>query len=68
MKLKIKVKPNPGKQEIIKVSEGYKVSLKSSPQNNKANLELLKLLKKEFKKDVKIICGLTSKNKIVEVK
>ena len=68
MKLKIKVQPNSGRQEIIQLSEDeYKVFLKKSPEDNKANLELIKLLKKHFKSDVKIIKGHTSKNKIIEV-
>jgi len=43
--------------------------LKKSPEDNKANEELTKLLKKYFnEKNVKIIKGLTSRNKIIEVK
>lgn len=69
MILKIKVKPNSNKQEIEKIDEdNYKISLKSKPEDNKANIELIKMLKKHFGKDVKIIKGLKSKNKIVEVK
>ena len=67
MKIKIKVKPNSGKQGIIKKDDFYLVYLKSSPENNKANLELLKLLKRHFKKDVKIKSGFTLRNKIVEL-
>ena len=67
MKIKIKVKPNSGKQEIIKKDDFYLAYLKSSPENNKANLELLKLLKRYFKKDVKIKSGFTSRNKIIEI-
>ncbi|MDP2672913.1 MAG: DUF167 domain-containing protein [Nanoarchaeota archaeon] len=67
MKIKIKIKPNSGKQEIIKNEEDYIVCLKSAPENNKANMELVKLLKKYFKKEVKIKSGLTSRNKIVEI-
>ena len=64
--MKIKVKTNCKKQEVKKQGEIYLVSLKSRPENNKANIELLKLLKRKFKKDVKIIKGLKSKEKIVE--
>ena len=43
MILKIKVKPNSKKQEIEKISETeYKINLKSFPEDNKANIELLK--------------------------
>jgi uncharacterized protein (TIGR00251 family) len=67
MKVKIKVKLNSGKQEIVKKGEDYVVYLKSLPENSKANIELLKLLKKHFGKEVKIKSGFTSRNKIVEV-
>ncbi|MCK4553021.1 DUF167 domain-containing protein [Candidatus Pacearchaeota archaeon] len=67
MKIKIKVKPNSGKQEIIKKDNFYLIKLKSPPENNKANIELLKLLKKYFGKEVRIKRGFTSKNKIVEI-
>jgi len=69
MKLIIKVKPSSRKQEIIKISDNeYKVYLKSPADKNKANTELLKLLKKYFGKEARIIKGMKSKNKIVELK
>ncbi|MDO8467897.1 MAG: DUF167 domain-containing protein [Nanoarchaeota archaeon] len=69
MILSIKVKPSSGKQEIEKISESeFKVYLKSHPENNKANEELIKLLKKHFgAKEVKIRSGKTSKKKLVEI-
>ena len=73
MILKIKVKTNSGKQGIEKIGkEEYAISLKSEPEKNKANIELLKLLKRELKsgeeiKEMKIIKGRTSKNKIVRI-
>jgi uncharacterized protein (TIGR00251 family) len=89
MIIKVKVKPGSGKQEVVKINEEeIKVSLKSHAEDNKANLELIKLLKKEYgtnniknkffnaqtskKKhevyDIKIIKGLRSRNKIIEIK
>ena len=66
--MKIKVKPNSGKQEIVKLDEdSYIISLKSIAENNKANIELLKILRKHFKKDIKIIKGKTSRNKVVKI-
>ena len=67
MIINIKVKPNSKKQEVKKVGENYIVNLKSKPEDNKANIELIKLMKKSLGKDIKIIKGLKSKNKIVEV-
>ncbi|MEM3608892.1 MAG: DUF167 domain-containing protein [Candidatus Bathyarchaeia archaeon] len=58
--------------DFIKV-EGNKivVGLTSKPERGKANLELIKKLAKHFNvpsTQVKIIAGLKSKRKIVEVK
>lgn len=67
--IKVKVKPNSKKQEIIKINENELIAfLKHHAFNNKANIELIKLLKKYFSKEVKIIKGLKSKYKIVELK
>ncbi len=67
MIIKVKVKPNSKKQEIRKINEEkYEVNLKSPAEKNKANIELIKLLKKHFKKKIKIKSGLTSKNKVIE--
>ena len=65
--IKLKVKPNSKEQNIEKNNGLYHVKLKSSPENNKANLELVKFLKEYFKKEVRIKSGFTSKNKIVEI-
>lgn len=68
MNIHIKVKPNSDKQEIKKISENeYVVHLKNHPEDNKANIELMKLLKKHFKKNIKIISGLKSRNKIIQM-
>ena len=67
--IKIKVKPNSKRQSIKKISfDEYKVSLKSKPEGGKANIELIKLIKKHTGKDIKIIKGLKSKNKVIQVK
>ncbi len=69
MNLKIKLHPNSSQEKIkmLKNNE-YEVWIKEKPLDNKANLELVKILKKHFKKDVKIKSGFTSRNKIVEMK
>ncbi|MDP3992539.1 MAG: DUF167 domain-containing protein [Nanoarchaeota archaeon] len=67
MKIKVRVKPNSGKQEIVKTEEGYSIYLKSVPEKNRANIELIKMLEKHFKKNARIKSGLTSKNKIIEI-
>lgn len=68
MELKIKVHTNSSKEEIKKISEReYEVWLRKKAENNKANMELVKLIKKYFNKEVKIVSGLKSKNKIAEI-
>lgn len=68
MIIKIKVYPKSGREEIIKISENsYKVYLKKPADDNKANIELIKLLRKHFKKNINIIKGLKSRDKIIEV-
>ena len=70
MKLKIHTKPNSKKRELEKISkEEYKAHLKSPAKNNKANIELINLLAKQFKtpaKNIKIK-NPKSKMKIVEI-
>ena len=67
MKIKIKVMPNSKRQEVIKNEEGYRVYLKSAPEKNKANAELVSLLSKNFNKPVRIKSGFASKNKTIEI-
>ncbi len=69
MKLTIKAQPHSGRRELIRIGpDDYKAFLKSNPEDGKANEELLKMIKKEFKaKYVTIIGGASSKKKYVEV-
>jgi len=69
MKIEVRVVPNSGRQEVVQVAEReYKVFLKRSPENNKANEELLALLKKHFKCPVALVRGRTSRTKLIEVR
>lgn len=43
MKLKIKVKVNQPKTEVVKKWELWKVNVKAKPEKNKANEEIIKL-------------------------
>ena len=65
MRLNIKVVPNSGRQDFDE--ESGKVYLKKLPEGGKANLELVKFLKKHFGKNVRIVSGLSSRKKVVEV-
>ncbi|MFH1607860.1 MAG: DUF167 family protein [archaeon] len=66
--MKIKVHANSSKEEIKKVSDNeYEVWLKEKAVEGKANLKLIKLLKKYLGKEVKIKSGFTSRKKVIEV-
>lgn len=69
--IKIKVEPRSSRSGITGFyGEGLKVKLASPPVEGKANKELIKVLAKKFgirKKDVEIIKGEKSKNKVVKL-
>ncbi|MAG10877.1 hypothetical protein CMI44_01010 [Candidatus Pacearchaeota archaeon] len=77
MKIKVRVKPNSEEQSVEKISSElfsekgfdglYFVRLKSSVEEGKANLELIKVLVRYFGREVKIKSGFTSRTKIVWV-
>lgn len=63
------VKPNASKDEILELDKEkrtIKVAVAAPPEKNKANLALLKFLKKQSGKKVFLVAGNTSKDKIVE--
>ena len=67
---KIIVKANSSKNEVLgfdKDKAAYRVAIKEKAENNKANVEIIKFFKKELKKDVKIVKGLRSKEKVIKV-
>lgn len=71
MRFYIRVKTNSGKQEIESFGDNrYLVYLKSPPENNEANIELIKLMAKHLgipSTKLKIVSGATGKDKILEV-
>ena len=67
LKIKIKVKANAKKNLIEDKGDYFLVSVKEKAENNKANLAVIKLISKHFKKQAKIIKGLRSKEKIIEI-
>lgn len=68
MIIEVKVKPNSGKREVLKVNDSqYKIFLKKTPENGKANKELEMVLSKYFSMDAKILRGKTSKTKLVKI-
>lgn len=70
MKVKIIVKTKAKTSEIVCFDEekkAYIVNIKSQPIEGKANKEIIKLFHKKFKKPVRIVYGLKSKEKILEI-
>lgn len=68
MKIKIKIHPNSSQEKLEKINEKeFEIWIKEKPLENKANLKLIGILKRYFKKPVEIKSGFTSRNKIVEV-
>ena len=69
MRIEVFVKPKSGKQKVEKITEfKYRAYLKKEAEDNKANVELLKLLKKYFGREVRILKGARVRSKIIEVR
>lgn len=71
-KIKIKVIPRSSRNEIVgAMSDGtLKIKLTAPPVDGKANEALIKLLSDHYnipKSKIKIVSGLTSKNKTIEI-
>ncbi|MBI4452211.1 DUF167 domain-containing protein [Candidatus Woesearchaeota archaeon] len=69
-KFKIIVKPNARENRIEGFDNqrnAYIVHVKAKPEDNKANIEIIKFLLKHFKKRVRIASGFKSKEKIIEI-
>ena len=50
----------------VKIANNFiMITTKSAAQNNKANIELLKELKRLLKRNVSIVLGITSKEKVL---
>ena len=72
MIIHVAVKPGSVEQEISKADDwNFVVKLKSRAEDNKANIELVKLLAKHFntaQKNISIIRGRKSRKKVVDIK
>ncbi len=66
-RIKVRIKPNSNKNLIVEKGLVWKINIKAPAQENKANIELLKFLKRELKKNVRIVSGLKSKEKVLEI-
>jgi len=71
MKISIKVVPHSPKEEMTKQGDVYTVRVREAPVQGKANEAVIRLVAERFrvpKSAVKIISGLTSRNKIIEIR
>ena len=70
-KFKVIVKLNSDKNEIVGFDadkSAYIVRIKARAQDNKANIELIKFLSKTTGRKARILSGLKSKTKLIELK
>jgi uncharacterized protein YggU (UPF0235/DUF167 family) len=68
MHVKITVKTNTREEKIQKIGENaFLVMLKESPKHERANARLLNLLSRFFQKNARIVHGMTSRHKIIEL-
>ena len=70
LKFKIIVKPNSRENKIEGFDNernAYRISIKAKPEDNKTNIEIIKFLSKSLKKKVRIVSGLKSREKIIEI-
>jgi len=69
-KLAVRVKPNAKETKIQGYDDGRKavlIDVAAPPEDDKANVELLKFLKRELGKPVLLHSGATSREKIISV-
>ncbi len=71
MTIAVKVIPRSSKNELKQLADGsYKAKLTAAPVDGKANDALIELLAEHFdvpKSKIKIVRGLTSKNKVIKI-
>jgi len=65
--LKLKVIPNSSQTKLIEENSQLKLYLKSVPEKDKANKELVKFFKKEFDLRVEIKSGMKSREKMLRI-
>lgn len=70
-RISVRVIPNAGRDEIVGWQDGVlKIKLQAVPEDGRANKALCTLLARELgchKRDVRIVSGEKSRNKVVEV-
>jgi uncharacterized protein len=66
----VRAVPNAPKSKVLEVmaDESVKIAVAAVPEKGKANVELLKFLKKEFGQTVCIVSGASSRMKLIRVR
>jgi uncharacterized protein (TIGR00251 family) len=71
MRIYVKVNPNSSQNKVKKITDGeYKIWTTATPEKNKANKMVIKLLAKYFdtsQNQIKIIIGKTTRKKIIDI-
>jgi len=67
MMLEARVKTNQPGFSIKMTGLGIEIRVKSAPQDGKANTEIVKELRRLTGKDARILSGLKSKKKVIEI-
>ncbi len=68
--VRVILKPNSSCNKIVEFDDGkktYRIDVKAPAHENKANIELVKFLSKALKKKVRILKGMKSREKILEI-
>ncbi|MFO7995744.1 MAG: DUF167 domain-containing protein [Dehalococcoidia bacterium] len=71
MKIQVKVKPSSSTEEIRREWDSFIIQVKEPPQEGKANQAVIKLLAQHFgvpRSQIRILSGLRSRNKVIEVR
>jgi uncharacterized protein (TIGR00251 family) len=67
MRREIRAVPNAGRDEVSEKEGILIVRVKAPAKDNRANVAVVKLLRKHFGSEVKIVSGFASKKKLVEI-
>ncbi|MBI4145160.1 YggU family protein [Candidatus Woesearchaeota archaeon] len=68
--IKVRARPGADETKVLGCDEArhaVKISVAAPAQDNKANILLLKFLKKQLGKQVRLVSGATSRDKVVEI-
>ncbi len=70
MRIKVRLRPNARETKVEQLGDEFVVSVRSPPVEGRANSELIEALSEHFrvpKSRIRIVAGLRSRKKIVEI-